>query len=244
MEAHRIIDSKHNLPPTDAEILADKLRENSRDDLKRMEEYLAAPVPESIEDEASNAKAVEFIDRVKSLKKTFDNTHKKEKTPYLEMGRVVDGFFKDRIKTLDDLIAKINAPRTVFLNKKAEDERERIRLAAEKARLEAEALAAQAAAHETADIKDTANELIDHAIQSEEMAQHLQIYADTSKASKLVGGLVVRWVGEIENIGAIDLNALRAYFLEDHIQTAINKYVRDGGRSLSGVKIHQKSEAK
>lgn len=234
----------HNLPPTDAEILQDKLTENSKSDLAEMKTLLAVEIPEKINDEAEAKKAEMFVDRVKGLKKSFDGTHKKEKAPYLEMGRVVDSFFKDRIKELDALIDRANAPRTVFLNAKAEAERKRIFEAAEKARREAEAIAEQAKAHEDADIKDTANELIDVAIATEQKADHLTKYAVESKSSKLVGGLIVRWVGEIQDMGAVDLEKLRQYFTDDQIQTAVNKYVRDGGRDLAGVKIYQKSEAR
>lgn len=234
----------HNLPPTDAEILQDKLSENSRADIQEMKTLLEAEIPEKINDEVENKKAEMFVDRVKKLKKTFDGTHKKEKAPYLEMGRVVDSFFKDRIKELDALIDRANAPRTVFLNAKAEAERKRIFEAAEKARLEAEALAEQAKAHEDADIKDTADELLGVAIATEQKADRLNEYAAASKNSKLVGGLVVRWVGEIQDMGAVDLEKLRQYFTDEQIQTAVNKYVRDGGRDLAGVKIYQKSEAR
>jgi hypothetical protein len=240
----RIIDSKHNLPPTDAEILSEKLTENSRKDLIEMDALLARPAPEVINDEVENKALELFVDRIKSLKKTFDVAHKREKAPYLEMGRVVDGFFKDRIAALDDHISKMNAPRTVFLNAKAEAERKRIFEAAERARQEAEALAAQSLAHEQADIKDTAAELIDMAVATEAKADRLNAYAAESKASKLAGGLVVRWTGEIQDMGAVDLEKLRPYLSDEAIQTAVNKYVRDGGRDLAGVKIYQKSEAK
>lgn len=240
----------HNLPPTDAEILADKLLENSVKDIQEMNNLLSQSIPEvKTDDEAK--KAADFIDRLKSLKKKFEGTHKAEKAPYLEMGRVVDGFFKGKIEDIESFQKKYSVPVNQFLTEKAEAERKLLFERQEKARLQAEALAEQARIHEAENIKDTAADLMDAAIEAENKADAINKYATEIKSAGLAkirteSGVVLsqrtKWVGEIEDIGGVDLLKLRQFFKEEDIQKAINAYVRDGGRELSGVKIYQKSE--
>jgi ABC-type Fe3+/spermidine/putrescine transport system ATPase subunit len=240
----------HNLPPTDAEILGEKLSENSKADIERMSQILSIQIPEEILDETQAKWAADFIDKTKILKKTFDKTHEREKAPYLEMGRVVDGFFKTKINTLDAVLKKIAVPVNAYLDKKRAEEQRQIRERAEKARQEAEALAAQAVVHENEDIKDTASELMSAAVMAEEKAQALDAYAVTAKSAQLArvvtesGAKLAQrtvWTGEVQDWGAVDLVHLRPFLSQDAIQTAINKYVRDGGRELNGVKIYQKA---
>jgi len=240
----------HNLPPTDAEILADKLSENSVKDIQEMNILLSHDVP-IVETEEDAKQAVAFIDKLKSLRKRFEATHKTEKAPYLEMGRVVDGFFKGKIESIEAFQKKYSSPVNAFLTAKAEAERKALFERQERARIEAEALAEQARIHEAENIKDTANDLMEAAIDAENKADAINKYATQAKNASLAkirtdSGIVLsqrtKWVGEIEDIGGVDLLKIRHFFKEEDIQKAINAFVRDGGRELNGVKIYQKSE--
>ena len=240
----------HNLPPTDEEILKEKLQERSQKDLALMGDILKSPIPEKIASDEDAKKAADFIEKIKTLEKSFEKAHKEEKDPYWNMGKVVDGFFKTRIKDLEDFRKKYSKPVNDFLTAKAEAEREAIRQREEKARQLAEQLAAEALAHEQGQVKDTANELMEAAVMAEAKADMLGDYASQTNNASLAkirteSGVVLsqrtKWVGEIEDIGAIDLNILRHYFKEDSIQLAINAFVKDGHRDLPGVKIYQKA---
>lgn len=243
----------HNLPPTDEEILKEKLQERSRKDIDLMAAVMAEPVPEKIDTDDDAKKAADFISKIKCLEKDFEKVHKEEKAPYLSMGRIVDGFFNSRIKDLEDFRKKYSKPVNDFLTRKADAEREAIRAREVAAREAADALAAQAAAHEAENIKDTANELMDLAVQAENKADNLGNYADNTKNATLAkirteSGVVLsqrtKWVGEPtdETYAGVDLNSIRKWIKPEHIQLAINAAVRDGERNIAGVKVYQKAE--
>jgi hypothetical protein len=243
----------HNLPPTDEEILKEKLQERSEKDLALMGAILAEPVPEKIENDDDAKRAADFISKIKGLEKTFEKVHKDEKAPYLSMGRVVDGFFNSRIKDLEEFRKKYSKPVNDFLTRKAEAEREAIRQREAEARRVADELAAQAAAHEAENIKDTANDLLDLAVQAENKADGLGNYANTTKSASLAkirteNGTVLsqrtKWVGEPTDptYSGVDLNALRKWIKPENIQLAINAAVRDGERNIPGVNVYQKAE--
>lgn len=243
----------HNLPPTDEEILKEKLQERSRKDIDLMAAVMAEPVPEKIDTDDDAKKAADFISKIKCLEKDFEKVHKEEKAPYLSMGRIVDGFFNSRIKDLEDFRKKYSKPVNDFLTRKADAEREAIRAREVAAREAADALAAQAAAHEAENIKDTANELMDLAVQAEDKADNLGNYADNTKNATLAkirteSGVVLsqrtKWVGEPtdETYAGVDLNSIRKWIKPEHIQLAINAAVRDGERNIAGVKVYQKAE--
>jgi hypothetical protein len=239
----------HNNPPSDEELLKTKLSTTYAAELKKVDELEAFKAPEIVDDSTTGSIA-DFLEKVKSLKKAIEAAHKKEKDSFLKLGKIVDGFKNGNINRLDTLSKDAADKQFKYLEAKAQAERERIRLAAELERKKAEELAEQAEAHAKEGIQDTANELMDAAIQLDEKSDRLDAYASTTKDSKFaktisssgaVSGLRTAWAGDIENIGAVDLEKIRNYLKEDHIQLAVNAFVKDGGRELAGVKIHQKS---
>jgi DNA repair exonuclease SbcCD ATPase subunit len=54
-----------------------------------------------------------------------------------------------------------------------------------------------------------------------------------------VSTLQTRWVGELTSRADLDLNAIRAFIPEDALVSAINAFVRAGGRSLKGARIFE-----
>lgn len=245
----RVIDSKHNNPPSDEEILAQKLNENYADELKKIEDLASRDLPEEVTDETTG-KYADFLESTKAARKAIEAAHKKEKDSFLKLGKIVDGFKNRNLDRLSKISDRPSKKQFEYLEKKAAAERERLREIAERERQKAEALAAEAEAHAKEGIHDTASELMDAAYQKDAGAIRLDKYATTSKDSKLarvisdngaVSGLRTAWAGDIEDIGAVDMEALRHYFKDEHIQLAVNAFVKDGGRKLAGVKIHQKS---
>ena len=239
----------HNNPPTEEEILQDKLNTSYVAEIEKIVELEKFLVPEIITDENAPSLA-DFLARGKSATKDIEAAHRKEKDGFLKLGRVVDAFKNGNLARISNATKKAEDAQFKFLTAKAEAERERLRLAKEKEEREAQELAEQARLHEAEGILDTAEELMDLAIEQEEKANRIGAYADKTKDSKLarvvsytgaVSGLRTAWAGDIEDIGAVDLEKLRHYFKEEHIQTAINAFIKDGGRELIGVKIHEKS---
>ncbi len=236
----------HNNPPSESEILEQRLEDNYQ---KLHDEYgrlSKKDIPEVVNNEEEAQPVTDYIKAVKSLKKSVTEAHKKEKAPFLEAGRIADTWKKNYEIKIENLAAKAEKPLQVFLVKKQEEERQRQLDIARKAREDAERLAEQAREHEAEGINDTAEDLMDAAMQSEGKAQAIQSSALDVKGRvrSSMGASAsqkITWTGEIESVAAIDLNALKEYFTEDHIQTAINKAVRDGKRQIVGVKIHKKT---
>jgi hypothetical protein len=240
----------HNNPPSDEEILIAKLNENYAREIEDINRLSERELPDSVSDDVSSGKVADFLAAARSAEKAIEAIHKKEKDSFLKLGKVVDGFKNKHVAWIDSLIAPAKAKQLAYLEMKAEAERERIRKAAEIERQRAERLAEEARIHEQEGIADTAEELMESAIFRDNTAARMEDFANNAKDSKLartvsqmgsISGMRTVWAGDIENIGAIDLEALRQYIKEDHIQMAINAFVKEGGRKLSGVKIYQKS---
>lgn len=238
----------HNNPPSDIEILAERLTAQEkllRADMKFVE------APKEISDELHAGQITDALKNVRNFVSRVSEIHESIKKPYLECGRTVDSWKKRMEGELDVVKSSYASPLTTFLEKKAKEERARQIEAARVERERAEALAAEAAAHEAAGITDTASELLDAAISGEIMAERMEDKVHTAppsqlaKARSMYGATASQklvWVGEIENISALDLNQLRSHFTTEAIQKAINCFIRDGGRKLDGVKIEQKAQ--
>lgn len=238
----------HNNPPSDMEIVAERLSDREKE-LRSKMNFIEAP--ETIADEQEAGRITDAIKGAKGFVKQVADIHESVKKPYLECGRAVDAWKKRLENELNAVIDNYAKPLNAFLEKRAKEERERQIEAARIERERAEALAAEAQAHAEAGIDDTANELLDAAISSEIMADRMEdkVYTATpsqlAKTRSITGASASQrlvWVGEIKNISAIDLNKLRAYFTTEAIQKAINAFIRDGGRDLGGVTIEQRPQ--
>lgn len=238
----------HNLPPSDIEIVAQRLLEGEAN-LRKNLQFIQPP--DVISDELEAGRVTDAMKHAANIIKKVGDIHKATKEPYLECGRACDGW-KKRMETEFEIVKSSYAkPLKAFLDKREAEERARQIEAAKAERERAEALAAEAAACEKAGIDDTAQELMDAAVSSEIIAERMEEKVHTAtpsqlaKSRSLYGATASQklvWCGEIENISAIDLNQLRSHFTLDAIQKAINAFVRDGGRTLDGVKIDQKSQ--
>jgi hypothetical protein len=141
-----------NNPPPDLKIgesLREQLRDEHRallarrDELLQMADDFDADYATVDDDEASGTLAGIITQIVKSAK-IADQTREGIKAPYLEGGRIVDGFFNGNISTkLNDRAKKLNEKQTAYQ-----------RVKADRARREAEAAAAKARAEEDARRRD------------------------------------------------------------------------------------------
>jgi hypothetical protein len=240
----------HNNPPSDAEILSAKLAEDAAEILKRAKDLLEASgrIPDSFEDEDTAQKAAEFIKRVNTCKKALEDQRTKAKEPFLLSGRMVDTFFKAHDQSLNAAIAKVKVPLDAFTKAKVDAERKRlVELEAQK-RQEAEAMAAVAVAVSHNDV-GAGEVAFEDALEAELSANKLQVASQAKSGLAAVrtetgvtASIRTTWVGEVENIHTLDLEALRFLFKADDLQRALNAYVRAGGRELKGAKIWEKSE--
>lgn len=242
----------HNNPPTDAEALQQKLRDDHDKPLGRAQELVEATarLPE-ITDQESAGKVSDFIKQVTGCRKNLEAIRVNEKEPYLTLGRVVDGFFKTVTDSLDVAKAKAERPLGVFLKQQADAERRRREEEARIAREKAEEDALAAAALQRANQTDSAAVMLDQAVANEAVAEKLEHAAEAKPAelaksrgtSGALASLRTVWAGELVDVNALDLEVLRHHIAPADLQKAVNSYVRAGGRVLAGAKIFEKSEA-
>lgn len=140
----------HNQPPSDAEIMREKLTERNAELLARQTQLLESVerVPNEIADEETSGKVGDLIKMIRACASSLDKVRIAEKEPFLTMERAVDGFFNPLIENLDSKRggAKQKLERLVgaFLQKKAAEEQRRRDEEASRLRAEAAARTAEA----------------------------------------------------------------------------------------------------
>lgn len=244
----RLASAGHNNPPSDLEIVTYRLAEREEEINAALTSIKSKPLPEVIEDELAAGEVTERIKNLGHVKRGVADAHKEVKAPYLECGRAVDAW-KNRIESLIDAERKLaEKPLNAYLSRKAEEERQRQLEIARQQREQAERLAAEAAAHQQAQINDVASELLDAAVKSESTAERIEqnvIHArpaDLVKARSTTGAISsqkVAWVGRIISLRGIDLEVLRPYFTEEAVQKALNAFIKAGGRECGGAEIKE-----
>lgn len=241
----------HNQPD-----LAVALREDHADLIRRRDELHDAVgrVPETIEDEETAGRVADFIKQIQAAIKNANAKRVDTKEPFLEGGRLVDGFFKGITDPLGVDKKAVEKPLTVYQQKKAAEEQRRRDEEALRARDEAERQAREAAeaaaALETEDQLDGAVAAEDAAKQAEEAARKAQREA-AAKAADMsrnrgdhggVASLRTYWTFEVEDIHEVDLETIRAHLPISAVEQAIRSYVKAGGRELRGVRIFEETQ--
>lgn len=250
-----------NNPPPELKV-GDDLREALAREhaalVKRKDDLLAAEVrvPAEIADEDQAKKAADYIKLVSAAAKAANTVRVGTKEPYLEGGRIVDGFFTAGIcEPLTSLKGRVEVKLNAYLRRKAEAER-KLREAEARSQAEEAARAAREAAEREAAMQQEAD--LAPAIEAEERAAQAQ--ADAAQAAKAadakpaelsrtrgdlgaVASLRRVWVGEIVDRERLDLDALRPHLAEADMQKALNAFVRAGGRELRGASIYENTSA-
>lgn len=250
-----------NLPPEpidtsmvigDPEVLQARLERDHAYTVARFVELElgAKKVPAQITTEQDAATTVEWYgNQCGALIAKAGEAHDQEKKPYLECGRVVDRFFNDRKKHLENVIGPIKKRVQAYYKKKEAEQRQReeaARRLAEKtqraAQAEAERLATEARKSEAAGDRRTAVQLTQMAEKAESQAAVAAAQATAPPAPVAIRGdygatafSVERWTFKPEEIDWSQLPA--EYWIPDleGIQQAIN----DGARAIPGVSIFQ-----
>lgn len=242
-----------NDPPDPIAELRARLEESNRPLLDRAAELQAAAerIPE-IDGDATAGKVSDFIKLISAAIKTSEAARVETKEPHLAAGRAVDTFFKTRVSDpLDTLKRTVERKLTAYLQAK---EAERRRAAEEEARRIREEAEARARAAQDAEAKGRAHEAaaaMDAAVAKEAEAQAAaqQAEAKPSELSRTrgeigsVASLRQVWKGEIVERASLDLEALRPYLPIAALETALNGFVKAGGRELKGARIFQHTTA-
>lgn len=233
----------HNNPPSEAEIIRQRLAENYIDDEATLNRLLSREVPEELTTDKDAGALNDFLFALRAHSSRVGEIHKKEKQPFLEAGRVADDWRAERLRKLDGVISIVGKALLAWNKKKQEEERKRQEDAAEKLRQDALELAEQAKVHEDAGIVETAQDLNEAAQQSENhatlMQRNLHQVKGRSAGTMATSSNKKEWVGVIENLAGIDLEALRPYLKEEDIEAALKRAVKNGVRSIGGAKIFQ-----
>lgn len=240
-----------NNPPSDMEILQERITENNKPLMDKIEVTLAAAreMPRVIVDDEKAGEFADTIKEITGLMKTLESTRVAEKEPYLALTRAVDGHFKVPSSKLETAKKWLNEPLTTYQQEKATAERIRRENEAAALRKKADEDAAAAAALEKSN-PVAANIGMVQAVVTEQQAQHVQ-QSVTAKASELtnsrgnsgaLASLRTRVVGEVISRQQLDLNALRPYFTEDSLQKALNAAISAGVREIGGARIFEKTE--
>lgn len=226
-----------NNPPTDAEILRDKLLEKYADLIRRKDDLVKAAeaVPEVCDSPAMEKRMTDFIAKLNACAKSGTDSHKLEKDPFLTGGRVVDSVLKSGVEgAMSDLAKKVNDRVTAYKRKVLEDQRraqeeERQRQEAEAARLAKEAEEAASALVDEDDL--------DTALAAEQTARAAQAAATAAaepvRAAELtrtrtdlgvVSSLTTKLEGKILDIRQIDFSLISMHLRVGDIEFAIRQY--------------------
>lgn len=175
----------HNRPPqplTLEEISAHVISE-SLELTKRREELLAGVARfrekfPTITDDETCGKASDFAGGKGAMNAWLTTAETKRETlkkPFLDGGRVIDGFFKELRGPIEAAQKEIRAKALAYMNEKEEREREI-------ARKEAEAAAKRAAEAERAALRTLDTEALERAAQAAQEAEAAQAHADAKPA--------------------------------------------------------------
>jgi len=242
----------HNNPPSDAETLKESLQEKHGKLLSRANELFTAAdrIPEVFASDEEAQKAGDFIKQITACSKSLEAERVSEKEPYLTLGRVVDGFFKNYTDILLKAKNKASRPLDAYVKQKAEEERKQRQEEAERLRKQAEEQATAAAALSTAKMDDLADKALNQAVITEQQANKVEasIAAKPAELASVRGemgslaSLRTRWVGEVIDRESLDIEKLRHHIPLDALQKALNSFITAGGRELKGAKIYEKTE--
>lgn len=249
----------HNAPPPDliiGEALRDKLRDDHLALLRRRDELLAAAdrIPLCTDEDAAR-KISDFVKQLTACAKAADAARVGVKEPYLEGGRVVDGWFKSIIDPLAAIKKNTEAKLTIYLRAKEAEERRRredieraAREQAERARKAAEDAARAMRDQQgldTAVAAETASRAAEaDAIKAEQAASVKA--AEISQVRGEFGALSLlrtTWTFAAIDRATLDLEALRSHLPMDGIERAVRNFIKAGGRELRGTRIYETTGA-
>lgn len=244
--ANRSIGPQHNNPPTDAEILKERLDGLAEAALRRRDELLAAMarLPANCDNPEMAAKLTSFGAQLKANLEDFESLRKTEKRKFDEMGSVVQSFFQNHKSVLEVAVGKVKEILLAYQRgeerkRQAAIEIERHRIEDER-RAEAEKLAKEAVKLEAAGMKTAAEATLTQASLAENEANQAMQLAVAAAPEKTplrgsVGGSAStqgRWAVRITDFDKIDMQALAPYFDRAAVEKALRELMRQTVKKL------------
>lgn len=244
---HELPPKNHNNPPSELELLKDRLELKHLIVIKKADEqikFVAEKIPAVFNDDAEASFTADYIKMMRESQRILEKERKDEKEPFLRQGQFVDSFFKDINLQLEQAISRATAPLNDYLQRKANAEkleREReaaaMKALAESAVKEATQIPQGIPLHEAVAVIERASDMAAVSASADKLAA-VPVSTMASAAGKFSSaGLVETWVGTIKNKAELDLNALRPYIKDDALQVALNAFIKFGGRELAGAEI-------
>lgn len=242
----------HNEPPLEDRLALDFAEHVAaiEDVASKATEAFRAIPGGKLRDDADLETVAALVKAASDLRRANDSHRTKEKAPFLEGGRKVDGYFKFHDVRLERVMTTLNKSCTVFLREKADKER---RDREETARLEREAREAAMREAERLDAdnrRDEADRAIEEAQQSDIAARVAEREAaarpaELARTHHAAGMTTLRtvWKGEIDNFAQLSPAEIWSYLPRADIEKAIAAAVRNGVRTMSGVRIFEDSVA-
>jgi hypothetical protein len=213
----------------------------------------AGRAPTQIKDDDEQGKVGDLVKMLAAAIKRSEGARSNEKEPHLQAGREVDAFFKQISDPLDMAKRGLESRVGVYLRAKADAERKRREDEARARQAEADRLAEQARIAAEKNRPKVAEKKLERAVQAETAAtaaaeSALAKPADMARTRGDMGSvstLKQTWTFEIEDEGAIDLEALRPFLAKIDIEKAIRSFVRvhKGAKALAGVRIFEETSA-
>lgn len=250
MEA-RLITNLDNNPPSEVELLQIRMSNDHEKSLSHAQALIEAAdrLPTEVSDDETADKLADYIKKVGARRKDVESIRVAEKEPFLNLGRMVDGFFKNVTDRLDGAKMKAQRPLDVYMKQKAAAEQRRRDEEAKALREKAEAEAAAAASLAAANKPHEAYGMMDQALTTEKTAAKMEVAAEarpadmarTRSASGSVATLRTRWVGKVIDRSQIDYATLAPFFTDEAVQKALNAFVAAGRRELRGAVIEEES---
>jgi hypothetical protein len=203
-------------------------------------------VPSVVEDDDDLGAITALVGDLRKERKRVNDIGETEKRPFLDGHKTTHNFFSLLIGRLVTLQDRVEAVGKRYLDKKdveakarqAEIERQAREETARKEREAAEAAKAgnaAAASVATEQARAADNRAEDAAAaQTAKPAERARTHTQAGTAT-----LTEHWIFQIEAFAMIDLDALRPYIKQEHVEQAITRYVaiNKGNRPLTGVKI-------
>lgn len=238
----------HNNPPAldPLEELSENLALRHISLIRQSEEYAAIGnrIPQEFKEEGEATYTSDFIKRVTESIRQLRSEHKAEKEPHLRKGQMVDRFFGDIIGALEATIGRAEYPLKNYMQKLALEEQRRRDAEALELRQAAQSAARDIAIEQTPESVERAVD-IQHAAAVAEKIAAVPVQTMASVQTKTSrAGLKKQWIGEIRDIGQVDLEKLRPYFSEKHLQVALNAAVKAGLRECAGAVIKEETDVK
>lgn len=224
-----------NQPP-----ISERLAMDYAETLQRAQDLIDAAerLPQTVEldDTEALGKVAKYVKQCREADAPVEAARKKEKGVFDAMSAEVQAFFTPTQVRLKAVSTRATNMIGDYNRRKAAAEADARRKVAEEQREEANRRAEVARGHEAAGNTAVANQLMEHAVKSDELADKMEAKADAPVAdlvrTQTDGALVtgsVKWAFEIENeprlrqVLSVDLGE---HFALSHIEQALRGYAR------------------